>query len=38
LTIEEQEGAGLLQRGDGLFGHLRAVLGGVPPAVFGTPD
>jgi len=22
LTIEEQEGAGLLQRGDGLFGHL----------------
>src|SRR4051812_46088445 len=30
LTIEEQEGAGLLQRGDGLFGHLRAILGGTP--------
>src|SRR3954469_3012142 len=30
LTVEEQEGAGLLQRGDGLFGHLRAVLGGTP--------
>ena len=30
LTIEEQEGAGLLQRGDGLFGHLRAILGGRP--------
>src|SRR3954453_20662807 len=30
LTIEEQEGAGLLQRGDGLFGHFRAILGGTP--------
>ena len=30
LTIEEQEGAGLLQRGDGLFGHRRAILGGTP--------
>src|SRR3954463_11618435 len=30
LTIEEQEGAGLRQRGDGLFGHLRAILGGTP--------
>src|SRR4051795_13721154 len=30
LTIEEQKGAGLLQRGDGLFGHLCAILGGTP--------